>query len=89
MSVVRHSHPFVVGVDTHARNHVYAILAARTGEPIDTRDFTTTSAGISRAIAWVARRTEADADTLWVIPGTASYRAVLASTVAAEGFPVQ
>jgi transposase len=88
MPIVAHSHPFVVGVDTHARNHVYAILAAKTGELIDTRDFPTTSAGISRAIAWVARRTEADADTLWVIEGAGSYGAVLAATVAGEGCPV-
>lgn len=88
MSIVAHSHPFVVGVDTHARNHVYAILAAGTGELLETRDFPTTPAGIGRAIAWVARRTEADADTLWVIEGAASYGAVLAGTVAAEGFPV-
>jgi hypothetical protein len=88
MSIVAHSHPFVVGVDTHARNHVYAILNAGTGELIDTRDFPTTPTGISRAIAWVARRTGADADTLWVIEGAASYGAVLAGTVAAEGFPV-
>lgn len=88
MSIVAHSHPFVVGVDTHARNHVYAILAARTGELIDTRGFPTTPVGISRAIAWVARRTEADADTLWVIEGAASYGAVLAGAVATEGFPV-
>ncbi len=27
MSIVAHAHPFVVGVDTHARNRVYAILA--------------------------------------------------------------
>ena len=26
MTIVAHSHPFVVGVDTHARNHVYAII---------------------------------------------------------------
>ncbi|SDQ32162.1 IS110 family transposase [Arthrobacter crystallopoietes] len=88
ISIVAHSYPFVVGVDTHARNHVYAILAARTGELIDTRDFPTTSAGINRAIAWVARRTDADADTLWVIEGAASYGAVLAGAVAAEGYPV-
>lgn len=88
MSIVAHSHRFVVGVDTHARNHVYAILAARTGELIDTRDFPATGAGITRAIAWVARRTDADADTLWVIEGAASYGAILAGTVAAEGYPV-
>ncbi|MCW2134097.1 Transposase IS116/IS110/IS902 family protein [Arthrobacter sp. VKM Ac-2550] len=77
-----------MGVDTHARNHVYAILAAKTGELIDTQAFPTTGAGINRAIAWVARRTNADADTLWVIEGAASYGAVLAGTVAAEGCPV-
>jgi transposase len=88
VSIVAHSHPFVVGVDTHARNHVYAIIATRTGELVDTRDFPTTPAGINRAIVWVARRTNADADTLWVIEGAASYGAVLAGTVAAEGYPV-
>jgi transposase len=86
MSIVAHSHPFVVGVDTHARNHVYAILAAPTGEVIDTQDFPTTVAGINRAIAWVARRTNADADTLWVIEGAASYGAILAGTIATEGY---
>lgn len=67
MSIVAHTHPFVVGVDTHARNHVYTILTAATGAVVDTKDFSTTAAGINRALAWIARRTEADADTLWVI----------------------
>lgn len=31
MSIVAHCHPFVVGVDTHVRNHVYAILDATNG----------------------------------------------------------
>lgn len=88
MSIVAHSHPFVVGVDTHARNHVYAILAANTGALLETRAFPTTAAGINRAITWVARRTEADADTLWVIEGAASYGAILAGTVTAHRFPV-
>jgi hypothetical protein len=88
ISIVAHSHPFVVGVDTHARNHVYAIIAANTGALLETRKFPTTAAGINRAMAWVARRTEADADTLWVIEGAASYGAILAATVAAHGYPV-
>jgi len=88
LSIVAHSHPFVVGVDTHARNHVYAILDATNGALLDTREFPTTTAGINRAIAWVARRTNADADTLWVIEGAASYGAILAGTVATHGFPV-
>lgn len=88
MSIVAHSHPFVVGVDTHARNHVYAIITATTGELVDTRDFPTTGAGINRAIAWVARRTGADLDALWVIEGAASYGALLAGAVGGEGYQV-
>lgn len=87
MSIVSHSHPFVVGVDTHARNHVYAIITA-TGQLVDTRDFPTTGAGTNRAIAWATRRTGADLDTLWVIEGAASYGAVLAGAVSAEGYQV-
>ncbi|MHC6176001.1 IS110 family RNA-guided transposase [Glutamicibacter sp. X7] len=86
--IVAHSYPFVVGVDTHARNHVYAIINASNGALLDTQSFPVTSTGINRAIAWVARRTEGNADTLWVIEGTATYGAILAGTVAAHGFPV-
>lgn len=88
MSIVAYAHPFVVGVDTHARNHVYAILDAANGALLDTRTFPTSAAGISRAIKWVARRTGADADSLWVIEGAASYGAILAGIVTAHGFPV-
>jgi transposase len=88
MSIVAHSHPFVVGVDTHAKNHVYAIIAAATGELFETRDFPTTSAGINRAITWVARRTGADLAALWVIEGAASYGALLAGAVGAAGYQV-
>ncbi|WP_026533725.1 IS110 family transposase [Arthrobacter sp. H14] len=86
--IVSHCHPFVVGVDTHARNHVYAIIDATNGSLLDTQSFPTTAAGINRAVKWVARRTNADADTLWAIEGAASYGAILAGTVAAHGFPV-
>lgn len=88
MSIVAHSHPFVVGVDTHAKNHVYAIIATATGELLETRDFPTTSAGINRAITWVARRTGADLATLWVIEGAASYGTLLAGAVGASGYEV-
>ncbi|MGF9650426.1 transposase, partial [Pseudarthrobacter oxydans] len=78
MSIVAHSYPFVVGVDTHAKKHVYAIIDTATGQLLQTRDFPTTGAGINRAIAWVARLTGADLATLWVIEGAASYGALLA-----------
>ena len=39
MTIVAYSHQFVVGVDTHARKHVFAIIAVPSGERIDNRDF--------------------------------------------------
>lgn len=88
MSIVSRTYAFVVGVDTHAKNHVYAIINAATGEHLDTRDFPTTVAGINRAITWAGKRTGGDAETLWVIEGTASYGAVLAGTVSTAGYRV-
>ena len=87
MTIVAHAHPFVVGVDTHARNHVLAVLAA-TGEAIDTAQFPTTAAGIARAISWAARRTGGDLAALWVIEGVASYGAGLAGAVERSGYEV-
>lgn len=88
MSIVAHHFRFVVGVDTHARNHVYAIIAAATGEHVETGQFPTTAAGLKRAIGWARRRTGAAAETLWVIEGIASYGALLAGAVAAGGYQV-
>ena len=39
MSMVAHTHPFVIGVDAHARNHALAILACPTGEVLDEGQF--------------------------------------------------
>lgn len=88
MSIVSRTYAFVVGVDTHAKKHVYAIVNASTGEHLDTRDFPTTVAGIKRAIAWAGKRTGGDIETLWVIEGAASYGAVLAGTVYSAGYRV-
>src|SRR5690625_3231763 len=84
MKLVATTYPFVVGVDTHVRKHVYSIVTDA-GVIVDSQDFPTTAAGISRALAWVARRTYADLDILWVIEGAASHGAILTGTVAAHG----
>jgi transposase len=88
MSIVAHSHPFVIGVDAHARNHALAILGCPTGELIDESQFPATAAGLQRAIAWVARRTGADLNTLWVIEGVGTYGARLAVAASDAGFRV-
>ena len=43
---------FVIGVDTHARNHAVSILACPTGEIVDEAQFPATAAGLSRAVSW-------------------------------------
>ena len=88
MAIVAHTHPFVIGVDAHAKTHTLAILAAPLGELVDTAQFPTTHAGLQRAIDWAGRRTGADLDVLWVIEGIGSYGARLAQTVAQTGYQV-
>lgn len=87
MTIVAHAHSFVIGVDTHARNHALAVLAA-SGEVVDTAQFPTTAAGMARAISWAGRRTSGDRSTLWVIEGVASYGAGLAAACEQSGYEV-
>lgn len=87
MSTIAHTRRFVVGVDTHAQNHVYAITTA-TGEIIDTKAFPTSHAGIHRAMNWVTRRTDNTDEILWVVEGAASYGALLTAAVSSAGFQV-
>lgn len=87
MTIVSHNHPFVVGVDTHACKHVFAVLAA-TGEHLGTRSFPTHRAGMARALDFVGRLCGGDLDTLWVVEGAASYGAILAGMVQERGYQV-
>ena len=88
MAIVAHTRPFVIGVDTHARNHAVSILACPTGEIVDEAQFPATTAGLSRAASWVGRRTGGDLDVLWVIEGTGTYGARLARVAADAGYTV-
>jgi transposase len=88
MTIVAHAHPFVIGVDAHARNHAVAILACPTGEVVDEAQFPATVAGLQRAVSWVARRTGGDLDVLWVIEGVGTYGARLARVANDTGYAV-
>jgi transposase len=87
VTIIAQTRSYVIGVDTHARNHVLAVLAT-TGQMIDTASFPTTQAGMTRAINWAARRTGGDLDTLWVIECVATYGAQLAHNVTESGYQV-
>ena len=87
MTIVAHSRPFVIGVDTHAKTHTYAVIDA-TGQLLGCEQFPTTAQGVARAIAWVGRRSTGQAEALWVIEGVATYGARLAHAAAEAGYEV-
>jgi transposase len=84
-TMVAHLHPFVIGVDTHAKTHTYSVLASN-GEHLGTEAFPNTHPGRARAIAWAARRTGGDLAALWVIEGISSYGAQLARQTGLAGY---
>jgi len=87
-TTVADCYQYVVGVDTHAATHTYAVVAAH-GMVIDRVTFPTTAAGLRRARDWIARRTEGDlGGVLVAAEGTGSYGAVLAETLADAGYRV-
>lgn len=84
---------FVVGVDTHARVHQYAVVEAGTGRVLDEAGFPTSGAGLARAASWIARRTGGDSTStvesvLISCEGTGSYGARLAKVLGGGGYRV-
>lgn len=89
MTIVAEHYRYVVGVDTHAATHQYAVITAATGGVLDEAEFPTTPAGLSRAADWIGRRTDGDIDaTLISAEGTGSYGARLAVLLAQVGYRV-
>lgn len=88
LTLVAQTRPFVIGVDCHARTHTYAIIEASTKRQIACEQFPTTSAGMSRALGWVGRRTDGDMACLWAIEGIGSYGARLARAATDAGYDV-
>ena len=93
MPIVADAYTYVVGVDTHAATHHYAVIETRTGGVVDHAEFPTHAKGLLRAAAWVARRTGeptgGDLDQVLIsIEGTRSYGAQLATLLAQSGYRV-
>lgn len=88
MTVVAQSRPFVIGVDTHAKTHTYAVVETASGQLLGYQQFPTTPPGIARAITWAARLTRGEADTLWSVEGVATYGARVARAAAESGYEV-
>jgi len=80
MTIMAEKYDFVIGVDTHARNHVLAVVACPTGNLVATKDFRNTTAGIASAIRWTNKITQST-NILWAIEGCGSYGSTIAKTV--------
>lgn len=86
--LVADRYQFVVGIDTHARHHVLAIVTAA-GRPGSTEKFPTTGAGLARARTWIEHHTDERTDQVLIsMEGTGSYGAVFAELLADAGYRV-
>ncbi|MDQ3222614.1 MAG: IS110 family transposase [Gemmatimonadota bacterium] len=87
--LVADAYGFVVGVDTHARFHWFAVVEAGTGRVLDQAKFATNQAGLARAAEWIGRRTAGEIDSVLVsCEGTGSYGARLAKALLELGYRV-
>lgn len=84
-TIVAHTHPFVIGVETHAKSHIYSVFAAN-GELLGTEAFPNPHPGRASAVAWAARRTGGDLAVLWGIESISSYGAQLARQTQLAGY---
>jgi len=82
--IVSEEYELVIGVDTHAATHTFAVVAGSTGAVLDHAVFPTNPAGLERAKGWIARRC-GDARTLVVIEGTGSFGAIVTERLMAAG----
>jgi hypothetical protein len=71
MTIVAEEYAHVIGVDTHARTHTYAIINTTTGARSGCEAFPVTAAGMKRAIAWISRNTTGQ--ILVAVEGAASH----------------
>jgi transposase len=89
VSTVAEAYRYVVGVDTHAKVHQYAVVEAATGRVLNEAGFPTSSNGLARAAAWIGRRTGGEVDAVLVsCEGTGSYGTKLAKLLMQVGYRV-
>jgi transposase len=89
MSIVADHYRTIVGVDTHAATHTYAVVESPSGKLLDQKTFPTTPAGLSRATVWISRRADGNAETVLIsAEGTGSYGAVMARRLTEAGYRV-
>ncbi len=87
MILVVKQYTHVVGVDTHAKTHTYAILSSATGQVQDTATFRASPPGIARTADWKNRRA-GEGQLLASVVGASSYVAGLTWALRGAGMSV-
>jgi transposase len=82
--IVSDEYECVIGVDTHAATHSFAVVAGATGAVLANATFPTSPGGLVRAQSWMDRRS-AGASTLVVVEGTGSFGAILTEKLLGAG----
>lgn len=86
MALVAEQYSHVIGADTHARTHSYAVIDTVTGRLTAQSTFPASVPGIRRALAWIDR--SAPGPLLAAVEGTGSYGASLHAALRDAGIPV-
>ncbi len=84
---VSEQYEYVIGVDTHAATHTFALVVAATGALLAHAEFPTSPAGLSRAQSWLQQRVS-DRATLIVVEGTGSFGAIVTERLQRAGLSV-
>lgn len=87
MTIVAEEYQFVIGVDTHAGSHSFAVIDATTAARLHAGEFPASSAGLRRAFDWAAGRTAGER-TLVVVEGVGSFGSGVARVFVDGGFRV-
>lgn len=85
MAIVAEQYPFVIGVDTHAATHAFAVIDATTTAVVAQGEFPATPAGLARAVSWAARHAGGPDSVLIVVEGVGSYGAGVARAFTTAG----
>ena len=88
MPIVAEHYQFVIGVDTHAASHAFAIIHADTSAVRDRGQFPATTAGLARSVTWVGRRIADAGSVIVVIEGVGSYGVGVAWAFTSAGYRV-
>lgn len=87
MTIVAERYDYVVGVDTHAAQHMFVIVQTRTGAVLtEPEKFATNEAGLGRAISWIGRKSTGR--VLVAIEGSGCYGKRLSVALAQAGIDV-